>query len=99
MFVFIVRPFGLQISNLVHIQNALEKFRVRLMADGYKNPLRRKDALLARHIVKEADSLDTGVLTSQNFLDLGVPQNVDLLDAQKLGPALSLTRETHHGDG
>ena len=85
--VFIVRALGDQIADVVHVENALEKLGVRLVPDGDEDALRREHALFLRLIVIERDALDARFLGAVNFLDLGVPKYLDLVDARERGPA------------
>ena len=70
--------FGYEVSNVIHIENALEQVCIRLMADGDENALRRQNAPLVGLIIKNSDALDTRFFRAIDLKYLGVPKYFDL---------------------
>src|SRR5215213_6384923 len=69
---------SLQISDVVHVQHALEKVSVGFMPDRDKNAFRRKGGGLIGLIIVEDHARDALFLRTQYFPDLGIPDDFDL---------------------
>ena len=70
--------FGDQVADIVHVEDALEQFGVRLVADGDKYAFGQIDAFLYGLIVIDTYALHTGLFRSVYLADLGVPHYLDL---------------------